>query len=61
MEENRMPNGYEFIKEQTENIERMIFIEHLKSILSGEENAEDVLRQYEAMTPAYKPVRKSQS
>lgn len=49
-----MPNGYELLKQQTENVERLCFIDHLRSIIQGEENINDVLRHYVRLTPPHR-------
>lgn len=51
-----MPNGYELLKQQTENVERLCFIDHLRSIIQGEENIEDVLHYYMGLTPPHRLV-----
>ena len=51
-----MPNGYELLKEQTESVERLIFLDHLRSISRGDEDINDVIHHYEELTPPHKQV-----
>ena len=52
-----MPNSAELLKLQTEAVERMIALDHFRSIKRGDEDIDDVIRQYEEMTPPHKSVK----